>query len=169
MSSLNADVSPYVLYDSAAVVTIKNIINANNAPEVIADPETDDNGGASSKYIIRTITLADDITATSLRVMFQENIQNGTEFQVFYKVKSDEDSDVFDDKLWVEMTRTGIAKVNASLTDYVDVEYKTDNISYTVGSANYNSFKSFAIKLVMYSTNPAFTPTAKNLRVIALA
>jgi hypothetical protein len=46
-------------------------------------------------------------------------------------------------------------------------EYKVDDITYTSNGIQYGTFKVFAIKIVMFSENPAFVPKIKNLRVIA--
>ena len=45
---------------------------------------------------------------------------------------------------------------------------ETNNISYTSGSVTYTSFGTFAIKVVMTSTDPVDVPKIKELRVIAL-
>lgn len=169
MSTENPDVSPYVNIDSASYVMVKNLINADNSSAVVANPETDNEGGALSKYMTRKVTLAEDINATSLRVFLLENIQSGTRFEVFYKVISEDDSDIFSDKAWVSMTQKTNSIATSSLEEYIDTEYKSDDISYTSGGATFNTFKSFSIKVVMYSTNTAYTPTAKHLRVIALS
>ena len=169
MSTNNPDVSPYVNLDSFNIITIKNLINNINDPGLSAAPETDNNGAALSKYMTRPVTLSEGFNATSLRVQVLENIQSGTQFEVYYRVLSDEDSERFADKEWVKMTRNGQASNSSSLTEYIDSEYKADTISYTAGSATYSSFNTFAVKIVMYSSNTAFTPTAKNVRVVALS
>ena len=67
------------------------------------------------------------------------------------------------------MTFNGTATNNQNINEYYDCEYVADNISYTSDGVTYDNFRSFAIKIVFFSTNPANAPTAKNLRVIALS
>ena len=117
----------------------------------------------------RPVTLSDGFNATSLRVMSLENLQSGTQFEVYYKVLSEEDSQRFEDKSWTKMDKVGQAGYSSSLTEYNDTEYSSENITYNVDAAEYSSFKTFAIKFGMYSSNTSYTPTAKNIRVIALS
>jgi len=62
-----------------------------------------------------------------------------------------------------------------SLTDYDFREYEyrpslfTNAVTYTnEEGATFDSFKTFAIKIVMTSTDPSVVPKVKDLRVIAL-
>ena len=53
------------------------------------------------------------------------------------------------------------------------IEYQFDPIGadvyYSVGGANFTSYKTFAVKIVMTSSNTCVIPRVKDLRVIALA
>ena len=111
----------------------------------------------------------DGFDATSLRVYLQQNLPSGSSFQIYYKVQSADDSGLFDSRPWVQMTLNGNSTNNQNINEYYDYEYTADNISYTSGDITYDNFRSFAIKIVFFSTNPANAPTAKNLRVIALS
>jgi hypothetical protein len=63
----------------------------------------------------------------------------------------------------------------ASLTteDFREYEYRPsltdDTVTYSTDTGvTYDSFKTFAIKIVMTSTDPSIVPKVKDLRVIAL-
>ena len=53
------------------------------------------------------------------------------------------------------------------------IEYQFDPITantyYSGGGANFTSYKTFAVKIVMTSSNTCVIPRVKDLRVIALA
>jgi hypothetical protein len=137
---------------------------------VVSFPETlSSGGGALSKYITRKVTLNDGFDATSLRVYLQENLPQGSSIQVYYRVQAATDSDKLENKPWILMTQTGASSTNQNPTEYYDYEYKVNGVSYTSGGVTYTNFRTFAIKIVLYSTNPANAPTAKNLRAIALS
>ena len=56
-------------------------------------------------------------------------------------------------------------------SDYLELEYSTTtaDASYIKGSVTYDSFKTFAIKIVMTSNTTTRVPLIKDLRAIALA
>ena len=55
--------------------------------------------------------------------------------------------------------------------EYMELEFNpsTATTSYTVSSVAYDTFKTFAIKIVMNSSTTTKVPLIKDLRVIALA
>ena len=170
MSTTNSDVSPYLDVSRSSYIVVKNLLEGPSATAVTTYPETlASGGGALSKYIMRKVTLNDGFDATSLRVYLQENLPQGSSMQVYYRVQSATDSSKLEDKPWTLMTLNGVSSTNQNATEYYDYEYKADGITYTSGSVTYRNFRTFAIKIVFYSSNPANAPTAKNLRVIALS
>ena len=79
---------------------------------------------------------------------------------VYQKTPQSDDTAQFEDLAWVQMTadKTGTASLN-----YLDYR------EYSFESSGLNGFISFAIKIVMKSTNSAEPPLIKDLRAIALA
>ena len=67
--------------------------------------------------------------------------------------------------------------ISRNKVDYIIDEYTLDNISYTSttfededfeGSVvTYDDFRTFAVKIVMYSDNPSIIPVIENFRAIA--
>jgi len=170
MRTTDADISPVFDVSKSSIVLVKNLVDSTAAANVTSFPETlASGGGAESKYSTRKVTLNEGFDATSLRVYLQQNLPAGSSFQIFYKVQAAEDTGVFDTKPWVQMTLNGTSTNNQNINEYYDYEYRADNISYTFDGVTYDNFRSFAIKVVFFSTNPANAPTAKNLRVIALS
>ena len=95
----------------------------------------------------------------------------GTGINVYYKVKSEEDPESFDDKSYVLMNQeTANTLLSTSEEDIKEFTFKTanDSISYTSGGATHDRFKTFAIKIVMTSNNAVTVPKLRDMRAIAL-
>jgi hypothetical protein len=167
--SINSHISPVIDTARNSVITIENIIN-----NVITN-ETDSEGGdALARYLTRRITLKDGFDATDLKVYLTANRQSGTTISVYYKILSQFDSELFDDRPWVIMGETTNSKTVSrtdSENDYLELEYSTttSNTNYITNSVTYDSFKTFAVKIVMTSSTTTKVPLIKDLRAIALA
>jgi hypothetical protein len=132
------------------------------------------NGTAVARYITRRVTLNNNFDSTGLTVFVDVNRQPGTKIEVYYKVMNAIDSNNFDDLPYVLMSpilTPGSGLSNTGPTDYVSDTYQALGITYNDISTGvtYSNFKVFAIKVVMYSDNPAFVPQIKNFRAIATA
>ncbi len=171
MSTTNEDLSPIFEMNRSRVVFVENLINSSSNTEVVARPETlASNGGASSKYITRKVKLSEGFDATDLRVIISKNLPAGSSVKVFYRVQNDLDTGTkFSELTFTEMSRVTDTVVTQDLLSYYDCEYKAEDITYTAADTSYDTFRYFQLKIVLFSTNPANTPTVKNLRAIALS
>ena len=102
------------------------------------------------------------------------NRQAGSVIQIYYKVLSQFDPGQFDDKSWVlmsETTNTNTVSKTDDFGEYLELEFSpiAANTDYTSNSITYDSFKTFAIKIVMLSADTTKVPLIKDLRIIALA
>ena len=102
------------------------------------------------------------------------NRQAGSVVQIYYKVLSQFDPDTFDQKPWVimsETTNTNTVSKTEDLGEYLELEFSpvAVNTDYTSNGVTYDSFKTFAIKIVMLSADTTKVPLIKDLRIIALA
>ena len=162
-------ISPIIDLARNSVVTVENIVNN------VATNETNAEGGdAFARYMTRRVNLKEGFDATSLKVYLTANRQEGTMLKVYYKILSQFDPEVFDDKLWTEMLeKTNMNNISAddSIEEYFEIEYEPvgNSTDYTLNSVTYDSFKTFAIKIVMLSSTTTRVPLVKNLRAIALA
>ena len=168
LGSSSAFVSPVLDTKRNSVIAVENIINnlTSNESELPAG------GDATAKYITRQVTLKDGFDAQDITVYLNMNRRAGTQVTCYYKVLSQYDFESFEDKLWKVMQQT--SNLNTLSTDPEEfVEYQFDptttNTNYSVGSANFTSYKIFAVKIVMTSSNTCVVPKVKDLRVIALA
>ena len=171
LASNSKHISPVIDTARNSVITIENIINHLTTGE-----EAKEGGDALARYLTRRVTLKDGFDAQDLKIYLTANRQSGTVVTCYYKVLSQFDPDIFDDKSWTVMQEvTNVNSVSKTEDDeeYLELEFTptTNNISYTVGTTTYSSFKTFAIKIVMTASQGQTTrvPLIKDLRCIALA
>lgn len=176
LSNNDTFTSPVVDLQRMSNIVIKNRISsyntANTAVEVL--PGNGNKGGATSKYITKIVTLADGFNSTGLTVYVDVNRQPGTKIEVYYKVMSPYDNNLFDQNPYVLMTPIlypGISLADTGANDWTQDTYQALDISYSDVStgAVYDNFNKFAIKVCFYSENPAVVPQIKNFRAIATA
>ena len=72
-----------------------------------------------------------------------------------------------------ETSNANAVSVSDSNDAFLELEYVPDNVlestDYITGSVTYDSFKTFAIKIVMNSSTTTRVPLLKDMRAIALA
>jgi len=167
MSTTDENVSPVIDTDRMAFTMVHNIINDKS---VITIPETSPTkGGSAAKYVTRSITLSPGFDATGIKVYFDLNLQSGCSVEVYVKVQSGADNDSFSNKPWqLVPIVTPITTYSKSYTDFIpSVQYQLDSISYTYNGNIYNNFLTYAVKVVMYSTNSSIVPQIANFGAIA--
>lgn len=140
---------------------------------IVLNSEYDSSGGPClARYITKQITLADGYDAGDLRVFLGANKPGQSEVSVFYKVLADTDGTKFNDRSYVKMecvNPTTAASLDDSFREY---EYRpslsSNHVKYTgTNGTTYDTFKSFSIKIVLTSSDPAIVPSVKDLRIIA--
>jgi hypothetical protein len=154
-----------------SIITIENIVNN------LSTNENNSSGGdATARYITRRVNLKDGFDATSLKMFVTANRQAGTSIKVYYKVLSQFDADTFEDRPWQDMkeiTNSNAVSVSDNRDEYLELEFVPDNnaesTDYITSSVTYDSFKTFAIKIVMNSATTTRVPLLKDMRAIALA
>jgi len=143
--------------------------------EIVLNSEYDSSGGPSlARYITKPITLADGFDAGDLRVFLSANRRGVSDIHVYYKILSGSDSTQFKDRPYQKMECFN-PSTTASLTDndFREFEYRpsltSDAVTYTsTNGGTFDSFKTFAIKIVLTSSDPSIVPKVKDFRVIAL-
>lgn len=119
-------------------------------------------GNALARYITRRVTLAPNFESLDLKAFFDANVPSGTSIKVYYKV-APITSVMFESEPWQPMTLESSG--NPSETGFVEYKYKTPN---ETALSSGERFKTFAIKIVMLSSDPVKVPTIRDLRVVAL-
>jgi hypothetical protein len=169
--SLNSDISPVIDTKRMSVITVENLINNSTAGEANTV-----GGAASARYISRTVKLKPGFDATDLQVTLDGYKESTADIPVYDKVLSADDSEFMADKTWVKMYEKDSAGNVASARDnFLEITYTSSSanfpsITYTTsGGATYTSFQTYAIKIVLTSSNTAKPPKVRGLRVIAFA
>jgi hypothetical protein len=165
LSSASADLSPIIQKDKIAVKYIQNAINTKLDLQI---DETDPyEGEAKFKYVTKKVVLADGFDATGIRVLLDVNRLHGTSIEVYIKAVAGEDFSKFEGHYYQQVPLNGDITYSSTDDEFVINEFKLNNLSYRSGNVSYTSFKTFIIKVVMYSDNPVNFPRVKNLRAIA--
>jgi hypothetical protein len=168
LSSTNDQISPIIDTGRLGVIAVENIVNNLT----INETEQPSGGSALARYVSRRVSLTDGFDASDLSIYLTMNKPAGTNVYVYYKVLSQFDPELFDDRPWQVMTQTTNAN-NVALTENDSTEFQFDpaggNVNYTTSGATYTTFKTFAIKIVMTSTNTTKVPRISDYRAIAMA
>lgn len=186
----NYYLSPAVRLDTKAIGLIKNDINNDTTNEQYRY------GNTRSKYISKVVTL--NQVAEDLQVYVTGYRPYGSDIVVWGKfINSESDIDLFDNKLWTQLTNTnetsGIYSSPKDLTDFKEYKFGVANsatysqsayadpigntslgvaigtLTYTDGSGVvHRGFNQFAIKIDLVSSNPVLYPMMRDVRSIAL-
>lgn len=178
--------SPVIDLSRKSSLFIQNIINND------ATNEHTRYGNAITKYVSRNVTLDENIgDAEDMNVYLGAYRPAGTDIKVYVKIIGSDDGDVFDEKLWTELTPTdGSAVLYSSTinpTDYKEFAYNFPTTAgVTVGSATtaYTSngivqyarsdgsivvgFKTFCFKVVLLGEGSHRVPHLNDIRCLAL-
>jgi len=160
-------------YTETPTITITEGGATRNASAIISGETNSFGGNYLARYISRRVTLNDGFDSSDLRVFLTAYKPPATDIQVYYKILNEEDSDDFDTKTYRRMLqKTPSGVTSANYNDYIEYEYRpslnTDSILYTSGTTTYETFKHFAIKIVLSSTDTTLVPKVRDMRAIAL-
>jgi hypothetical protein len=167
-------ITPVIDCQRNSVITVENLIN----DDALGEEDIASGGNAIARYISRRVTLKDGFDATSIQVFLTANRPPLSKILVYYKVLSQFDTALFDDRPWVlmdELSNTSSVSANTDDNEYLELEFcprrvgNSTDIDYLSDGVTYDSFKTFAIKIVMTSARTTRVPLVKDLRAIALA
>ena len=137
-----------------------------------------DVSATTSKYISKTIELAEDLDAEDLNLYLTGYRPNGTDIKVYIRPQHTQDSAAFDTIDWIELELfEGVNTYSSSsnVNDYKEFRYKvadankdTGTITYTSTSGTFIGYRKFAVKIELLATNIHNVPFVKDYRGIAL-
>jgi hypothetical protein len=169
MMTQTSTVSPVIDTRKCSIIAIANDINNDTTGE------DTNNGAALSKYISRRVVLDDGQDAEDLKVYLSNQIPAECGVKVYGKFQNASDASNFDDLDWIELEVVNTPLSSTSRSGFVEYDYTipTANknagvLEYTVGSATFTGYKTFAVKVVPLSTNSSVVPKVRELRAIAL-
>jgi len=155
-------------------------ISVENKINNVSTGETGAAGSALAKYISRQITLDDGQDAEDMKVYLTAYNPALATIEVYYKIQNGEDGGAFKDKAWVEMTQvTSTTTVSDSelKSDWKEFEYaiptanltgSSSEVQYVADSITYTGYLTFAIKVVLLSSDTSQVPRIKDLRTLAI-
>lgn len=164
-------------YTGTPTITVTPGSGGGSGANVIAIGETSAKGGpAQARYITRSVTLNDGFDSGDLRVYLTAYRPKEAQILVYVKMLSISDPDAFEDKGYTLLTQLGNSNfVSLNSNDYRELLFApgiggvADNsVSYVSNGVSYDTFRTFAIKIVMAGTNSADVPRIRDLRIIAL-
>jgi hypothetical protein len=187
----NRVASPAIDLSRIALYSTHNLISTNAAIGSSED-YVKFGGSSQSRYITRTVTLADGQDAEDLRVYLTAYKPSGSDVKVYYKVLNGDDNDAFADTRWIPMDLDTGQGFTSSVTysssedknNFIELVYKVPTYTNTARSgantstgvleyrnsarARYVGFKYFAVKIVLVNSTSSNPPRVKDLRAIAL-
>jgi len=169
--------SPGSGYITSPTITIADANTTGTGATIVYNGEDKKSGGnAVTRYITRRVTLNDGFDSGDLRVYLTGYKPSGSNIYVYYKILSRSDSDTFDTKNYQLMTEIGNNNfVSLAYDDFRELVFApgisgaaNNSVTYTTTNSSFNSFKTFAIKIVMSGTNTTDVPKVRDIRAIAL-
>lgn len=165
MITTNEFVSPVIDLERVSGTLVLNRINNPSATVLQGFDEVDNfkdetdavGGSALAKYVTKQVELANNSVA--LRVYLNVNRPTNSYVDLYYKTKLDGDDTPFEDLGWTLANPDKSIPFNNNTEQFPEIEYTMDNLS---------AFTSYAIKIVMRSSNTSNVPIVKDFRAIAL-
>jgi hypothetical protein len=165
--------SGYIETPTMSIVS-GNATSTTTAQALISGETSKNGGNMIARYVTREIVLEEGFESGDIKVFMDAIRPTATDIQVYYKVVSADDPETLSSKSW---RRMAVVKdvFSRNPNTIIGLEYRpsltTNQISYTENGVNYpigGTFRSFAIKVCMRSTDASIIPKIQNLRIIAV-
>ena len=169
-------VSPVYDLDTSHTIFLDSLINSDYSGE-----DGKSGGNAINKYISQIVTLADGQDAEDLKVYLTAYRPPNTDVKVYVKLLHASDTDPFDQKYWIEMTKNGTGdSLYSSISDRNNFREFVYNLptsimvgpdgqsQYTSNGIAFNGYKQFAVKVILLGDNSSIYPRVADLRCIAV-
>lgn len=133
------------------------------------DENSSKNSSSIAKYVTKEISLNSDGTAVDVRLTV--NLKDVENVKVFYKIKKSSSQENFEDINWIAFNTNGnpdseeIATATNSISGEFEEQKSYQELKYS--ASNLQNFSSFAVKVVMQTTDPAYVPKIQDLRAVA--
>lgn len=125
-STSNRNSTPTVDLQAASILRYENLINDDSTGE------TGVNGELTSKYVSKTVTLADGLDAEDVKVFVTGYQPSGTEIEVYIRALNAGDGDNLRDKAWTKLVSTANTTSDSSnRNDFREFEFSFANTILT--------------------------------------
>jgi hypothetical protein len=137
---------------------------------VLFTPETSSKNSSSlAKYVTKEITIQNP--STTIEVRANSNLLENSDVEIYYKTKSTNSQEVFDDIEWIPFNNAGESDFVVDPANEKVISALFENQSsykeYKYSVSNLSEFTSFAVKVIMKSTNPCYIPKIQDIRIVA--
>ena len=127
------------------------------------------NSSAVAKYVSKEVSISNP--ATSINLHMTLNTKNIDNIQVLFKYKKASSQENFDDLDWIYFNETGspdsveIANPENNISSIAEKQSSYQDLKYS--ASDLPEFSSFAIKIVMKSSDPVYVPKIQDIRAVA--
>ena len=143
-------------------------ITYTNGIDYVSDTQSKDSSSLAG-YVTKEVSIENP--GTSIDVKLTANTTEIENIKVLYRTKKSSSQENFEDIEWIEFNGTGlpdvdiIASAENSISGITEKQSSYQELTYSVDDLP--EFSSFAIKVVMKTSNPAFVPKIQDLRAVA--
>ena len=188
-----ADTSPFIDFAISNITGVEYLINNVVDDGTTTELDGQGEGPATSKYVSKTVELAQGFNSDDLSVFLTGYRPPSTSILVYARFKNELDPRDFDEIEWTRLSLKNNSNLTSSAAnrfDYREFEYyvpSQDAGDFSAGSGAalnadnnnilryidddgiiYDNYKFFALKVVLLSTSHKDIPKLKDIRAIAL-
>jgi hypothetical protein len=160
-------------------VTSTPIIDLELSTLIAYQYQATNDAATTSKYISKTVELAEDLDAEDLNLYLTGYRPNGTNIKVYIRPQHAQDNASFNTLPWIELEMTeGVNTYSSSIntSDFREYRYAVPEankdslgvIKYTSTAGTFASYRKFAIKIELLAEDIFNVPFVKDYRGIAL-
>lgn len=181
-STSTKDTSPLIDHMNSNVTVFGFMVNNDDTDE------TTNEGDATSKYISKKVVLADGLDAEDLRVFITGYRPPATNIEVYAKFQNSTDSRAWEEIEWTKLvlkSETDFTSAASDRFDYKEFEFYVgntvpspeagggayllnDTLHYVSSDSSvYDTYKIFAIKVLLLADGHNQVPRLKDMRAIA--
>jgi hypothetical protein len=167
-------------------VTMSNGGNETSTPFVDIETATllayewkiSNDSATTSKYISKTVQLAENLDAEDFQLFVTAYRPNGTDIKAYIKIQAADDPAVFETNDWIELEIFSGVNLFSSVSnedDFKEFSYRIPDseksngiVTYTNDIGEFEGYRRFAIKIELLSENIFKAPRLLDYRGIAL-
>lgn len=181
LTTTNSAISPVIDLDRLGMIFVSNRINSP-IQDYVTDNRVNTLKDDPSSFVYATNIIQLEFPATSIKVLISAYVNNYSDLRALYAIQNEPNSDMIYYPFPGYMNLTGSGQViDYSKSDGREDKkiIKTDKLEFESAKLPFKEyeftidslapFRYFSIKLIGSSTNQAFPPRIKDLKVIALA
>ena len=164
----NEDISPIIDSDRIGFISAENKIESNtteNNGELNPYSNYVSSGPNRARYISRIVTLEEGFESNNCRVVASVYKPKNTNIDFFVKLQNSYDTKEFHDRNYIKLVPIQPSNFNlvesGSENDWYEVVFELPEDTV-------ESFNKYCVKVCLYSTDTAYVPKVKNLRVMTV-